>query len=153
MMPLFGQKYKTVHSFDVETISSLSEIYVPDLPNLTVSEDVSVVSFNHFPHQQNAKLQVGCNLTEHQCSATHKLYHRYDEEYLEYTLWDLLSGVGGIVTGSYSFCAMVIKLALFGCWKWGGLAPLPPLGKAFQEQLRRFHKLNGIGGYSSIQRE
>ena len=141
---LFGNEYKTVHSFDVNVVSSLSEIYVPDIPNISVSQDASIVSFNHFPHEQNEKLRVDCNLSHpQQCSPTQNFYHRFDEEYMEYTLWDLLSGLGGIVTGSFSLCAMIIKVTLFGVWKWKGLAPYPPLSKAFQEQLRRFNRMEG----------
>jgi len=157
VVPLFGTKYKTVDAFDVETVSSLSEIFAPDLepiaPNWTLKEDMSVVNFNHFPHEQNSRLKVDCNITHpRECEATNNFYHRYDEEYLEYTIWDLLSGLGGIVTGSYSLFAMIIKFALFGCWKWDGLAPYPPLGKTFEKQLRTFQKIDNmehaIEGYS-----
>ena len=77
--------------------------------------DSAIISFNHYPHQQNEKLTSNCNITEpEQCRTTQNFYHEYDEEYLDYTFFDFLSGFGGIVTGSYSFSAMVIKFLLYG---------------------------------------
>eukprot|EP01084_Bolivina_argentea_P126066 223288_1 len=142
--------YNTIDSFDINTVSSLSEIYdIPTLIAPNVSQDTAIISFNHFPHQQNAKLTGNCTGDYHQCNAVQRFYHQYDEEYMEYTFFDLLSGLGGIVTGSYSFSALVIKLLLFGFafgkFRFKGLAPYPSMNKTERDRLRRFNKIEGPG--------
>ena len=148
---LFFSKYNNVDAFDVNTVSSLSEIGAKPAyyNNFSWDSDSSIVSFNHFPHQQNEKLTGYCNISHpkqsQQCETTHNFYHQYDEEYLDYTFFDLLSGLGGIVTGSFSLSAMIIKFLLYGftcCkWKFKGLAPYPSMSEADKVQLSRFHKM------------
>jgi len=155
--PIFA-KYTTIDSFDVNTISTLSDIEHVNNPYYPWDADSSIISFNHFPHEQNEKLTGSCNASDARhsnCGATQNFYHQYDEEYLDYTFFDLLSGLGGIVTGAYSFSAMIIKFLLYGfscCkWKFTGLAPYPSMSEQEMNKLKRHQKMeSGSSGNRGV---
>ena len=66
---------------------------------------------------------------------------KYTEQYSDYTFFDLLSGIGGIVSGAQGIVAQLSALLLMGfgcgCFEWKGIAPYPTFDDNFSERISR----------------
>ena len=113
-----------LNSFDVGSNAKLTSFHKYLLPNCTlITNDIcSLIVIQYNPRAKDGGFVV-----------------KYNIEYSSYTWPDLLSGLGGILSGANGLMSKLFFILLFGipCIKFNGIAPYPTLDDNFKQRIQR----------------